>query len=207
MSKVYQLKIQLLHISPTIWRRVLVPSDIDLHSLHFVLFTTMGWQGYHVHQYKIGDSYFGVPHEDDEDFGFSVMDDSLYVLEEIAPVLKFKFKYEYDMGDGWEHKITLEKIMPGEPTQKYPLCIDGENACPPEDCGGIPGFYNFVEAMEHPKHPEHAAMKEWSGGSFDPKKFELDAVNKRLQKVFRQQPKKRKTHQKTTAAALENSKR
>ncbi len=94
-----------------------------------------------------------------------------------------KFIYEYDFGDGWQHEVAAEKILPPDPAFKHPLCLAGANACPPEDCGGMGGYYDLLEILANPKYPEHADVKEWIGGGFDPNEFSLDGVNLVLKRL------------------------
>jgi Plasmid pRiA4b ORF-3-like protein len=96
---------------------------------------------------------------------------------------KVRFTYEYDFGDSWQHEIVLEKTLEPEPKVKYPRCIEGARACPPEDVGGIWGYADFLQAVSDPKHESHRDMKEWIGGKFDPEKFSVEAVNKELRRV------------------------
>ncbi|MGC1717342.1 MAG: plasmid pRiA4b ORF-3 family protein, partial [Isosphaeraceae bacterium] len=93
---------------------------------------------------------------------------------------KPRIVYEYDFGDSWQHEIALEKTQEPDPKVKYPRCVEGARACPPEDVGGSWGYADFLEAMADPKHPEHREMKEWIGRKFDPEKFDLKAVNREL---------------------------
>ncbi len=102
-------------------------------------------------------------------------------LDTIVRGERFKFIYEYDFGDGWEHEILIEKILPPEEGKVYPVCLTGKRACPPEDCGGIWGYADFLEAIQDPKHPEHDEMLEWVDGEFDPVAFDPDEVNAKLQ--------------------------
>lgn len=90
------------------------------------------------------------------------------------------FAYEYDFGDSWQHRIEVEKVLPPEPGVRYPRCLAGKRACPPEDVGGIFGYEEFLQAIRSPKHPEHEAMLEWAGGAFDPEAFDLQGVNEQL---------------------------
>ncbi len=91
--------------------------------------------------------------------------------------------YIYNFGDGWEHSIVVEKILPDDGKLKYLICLDGKNACPPEDCGELGGYYDFLRAIQNPNHPEHDSMIEWAGGEFDPEKFDLEEVNQELKKI------------------------
>ena len=97
--------------------------------------------------------------------------------------------YEYDFGDGWEHEILLEGILLREPKTKYPRCIDGERACPPEDCGGPWGYENMLKILADPEHEEHEQTVTWLGGSYDPARFDLKKIRfdnpaKRWKKAF-----------------------
>jgi Plasmid pRiA4b ORF-3-like protein len=88
--------------------------------------------------------------------------------------------YEYDFGDGWEHVVLLEKVLPPEQGVDYPRCTAGKRACPPEDVGGVWGYESFLETIRDPSHPEHDDMLEWAGGEFDPEQFDLNAANEAL---------------------------
>jgi hypothetical protein len=88
--------------------------------------------------------------------------------------------YVYDFGDGWTHRLTVEKVLAAEPGVGYPRCVSGRRACPPEDVGGPWGYDGFLEAMADPTHPEHEQYREWVGGPFDPAAFDLDEVNEEL---------------------------
>jgi len=93
------------------------------------------------------------------------------------------FIYLYDFGDGWEHRVTIEKALPADPAVKLPQCLDGANACPPEDVGGSPGYEDFLAAIRDPAHEERDAMLEWCGGAFDPTAFDVEAVNETLRRL------------------------
>ena len=93
-------------------------------------------------------------------------------------------KYTYDFGDSWRHTITLEKILEPETGKFYPACIEANRACPPEDCGGIPGYMMFLEAIKDKKHPNHKEMMEWFDGEFDPEMVNLKKINMMLNKLF-----------------------
>jgi hypothetical protein len=176
---IYQIKVTLDESKPPIWRRILVRSDITLGELHDILQAVMGWVDYHLHQFIVERTYYGVPDPDYE--GFLEMHDESHVkLNQIVTGEKFKFRYEYDFGDSWLHNLLVEKVLPPEPGQQVPVCIKGKRACPPEDVGGIWGYYMFLEAIQDPDHPEHEGYLEWVGGEFDPEAFDLDEANEAL---------------------------
>jgi hypothetical protein len=179
---IYRLKITLAEIEPPIWRLVEVP-DCTLGELHAVIQVAMGWQDSHLHQFLLNGNSYGRPSPDD--LGVDVRDEDGIRLSQIFHGRKKpRLIYEYDFGDGWRHEIRLEKVLEPEPKARYPRCVEGERACPPEDCGGPWGYADFLEAMADPEHENYEDMKEWIGGRFDPEKFSLDKVNKQLKQTF-----------------------
>jgi len=182
-SQVYQLKITLLGSQPPIWRRFRVASDMNLAKLHQVIQCVMGWDNSHMHQFKAGKIYYGMTYPDDFDGMPETRDERKTRLQEVVSRPKGKFVYEYDFGDSWEHEVVLEKILPPESGTTYPVCVEGKRACPLEDCGGIWGYADLLDTIEDPNHPEHEDMREWLGGDFDPEKFDVEAVNKKLRRI------------------------
>jgi hypothetical protein len=173
----YQLKITLAYSRPAIWRRVLVPANFTLDRLHQVIQRVMPWTDSHLHQFVVGDTCYGRPDPEFADMGKETLNEKRYTIVDIAPGAKMKFIYEYDFGDGWEHEIVVEKVLPPDAGFKKVICLAGANACPPDDCGGIPGYYEMLEIIANPKHPDHKHMKEWLGGEWDKTQFDLDEVN------------------------------
>lgn len=178
---IYQLRIELLDVEPTIWRRILVPAAIKLNKLHVVLLWTMGWAGGHLHEFIIGHDHYG---ESDPDFDTAprLQRDDRATLATALGARKY-FTYLYDYGDGWEHRVTIEQVLPPDSALKSPLCLEGANACPPEDVGGPPGYADFLEAINDPTHEEHETLLEWCGGSFDPTAFRLEHINAILSEI------------------------
>jgi hypothetical protein len=173
---IYQIKVTLEESKPPIWRRLLVRSDITLGDLHAIIQAAMGWWDYHLHQFIVGETYYGVPDPDYDDY-LEMHDEEEVTLAQVAPREGVKFRYEYDFGDGWLHQVLVEKVLPPEPGQSYPVCVKGRRACPPEDVGGMWGYQDFLEAIQDPNHEEHEEYLEWVGGEFDPEAFDLDGVN------------------------------
>ncbi|MGL6195247.1 MAG: plasmid pRiA4b ORF-3 family protein [Thermoguttaceae bacterium] len=169
----YQLKITLLECKPAIWRKFVVPSNVTLNKLHYIIQSVMGWQNCHMHSFIAGKEYYGISDED--------LPEDEYTLNDIASKKGDKFKYWYDFGDDWMHQIVVENVNYTNPDCPHPICcIAGAGACPPEDCGGIYGFVDFCDAISNPKHPEHKELKSWYGGKYDPLKFDIDAINKKF---------------------------
>ncbi|MDR2450190.1 MAG: plasmid pRiA4b ORF-3 family protein [Candidatus Accumulibacter sp.] len=176
-----QLKIELAWLRPTIWRRIVVPETIRLGKLHEVIQVVMGWSDSHLHEFEIDGERYGIANPD-FGFGDSVRSER---TARLGAVLNGKktFRYVYDFGDDWEHRIKVEKTLPPDVERKTALCLAGANACPPDDVGGPPGYENFIEAIADPDHPEHEEMLDWVGGSFNPAAFDLERINALLGKI------------------------
>lgn len=182
-KKIYQLKISLRGITPPIWRRIHVPSDVRLSMLHPILQVVMGWTNSHMHQFKMGKTYYGETYPDDMDGMPETRDERKTKLAEVVSRPRAKFVYEYDFGDSWEHEIALEKILPAEAGVRYPLCLAGQRACPPEDCGGVWGYGDLLDALQDEEHPDREELLEWLGEGFDPEAFHLAQVNAMLKQI------------------------
>ena len=173
---VYQLKITLRDIKPPVWRRVQV-KDCTLNQLHDIIQTCMGWDGYHLHSFEIGGEQYSEP---DPDGMMETEDERKVKLSQIVAGGIKKFTYTYDFGDNWDHVVQVEKTLEAEAGVRYPRCIAGKRACPPEDCGGPWGYAEFLEAVSNPKQERHEELLEWAGGEFDPESFDTEAVNEEL---------------------------
>ena len=176
LRSTYQLKVTLVDSKPPIWRRVLVQNNIALDKLHLVLQILMGWTNSHLHQFIFDGVFYGIQ---DNDFGvdMDVENEEKYKLNQLLKFEKDMLKYKYDFGDGWEHKILLEKIVPFEKNNKLPLCIKGKRACPPEDCGGVWGYEELLHTLSNKKDPEYDSMLEWLGGEFNSETFDIEETN------------------------------
>jgi Plasmid pRiA4b ORF-3-like protein len=181
---IYRFRITLAGIEPAIWRLVEVP-DCTLGELHEVLQVVMGWEDCHLHQFIVRGEYYGPLDPEDLFWDMKKGDEEEISISQVARMgRKVRFTYEYDFGDSWEHEIVLEKTLEPQPKVKYPRCLEGEHACPPEDVGGIWGYAEFLEAIADPKHKHHDDQVEWIGGKFDPEMFSVDEVNKELRRHF-----------------------
>jgi hypothetical protein len=181
-QNIYQIKVTLLGTKPPIWRRLLVPASMTLAKLHDVLQTAMGWAGGHMHEFRTADRHFGIPDPEDRSMGMQVENERSIRLSSVLRSAGAKLIYTYDFGDNWEHAVVLEKLLPAQLSLdlEYPTCIDGKLACPPDDCGGIPGYYELIEALADPEHDRHEEISEWISDGFDPKAFSVENVNRML---------------------------
>ena len=146
---IHQIKITLDRIRPPIWRRVQVAGDTTFAMLHDIIQVTMGWRDCHLHEFNVAGRRVG-PHIEDDFYGGSTFDEMDVRLCDVIRREKARLKYTYDFGDGWEHTLSVEKILPPEMGVEYPICLKGKRACPPEDCGGPWGYAGLLEAQEHP---------------------------------------------------------
>jgi len=160
----YQFKITLQHIDPPIWRRIQVPEDYTFWDLHVAIQDAMGWCDCHLHAFRIGKgrgdrTEIGVPASGFDDA--EVLPGWEIPIRDYCKSLDTSFSYLYDFGDGWEHEVVLEDVSALKHGTKYPICVDGERACPPEDCGGIPGYIHLLEVLDDKSNSEYASMVDW----------------------------------------------
>ncbi len=179
-TRIFGIEIVLADVVPVVRRVVEVPGEVSLAVLHEVVQEAMGWEHAHLHEFEIGDARYGMP---DSDWDSEVADESKTKLFRLVGAGD-RFGYVYDFGDGWEHVLTVESITVPQSGVRYPRCVAGAGACPPEDVGGVFGYEQFLEALTDPAHPEHADRVEWWGSDhFDPAHVDLEAINRALQRL------------------------
>ena len=182
--RTYQLRVALSGAKPPIWRRFLVSPTMPLSELHEVLQIVMGWEDCHLHHFRQGERCYEPPSPWEDGFGPASVDSRTVRIGQLLRKPKDWIAYLYDFGDSWRHRVTLQKILPFDPSVRLPVCIAGKRACPPEDCGGLWGYYEMLEALGAPGHEQHEDMVDWIG-SFDPDDFHLDDVNVQLRARWR----------------------
>jgi hypothetical protein len=186
LREIYQLKIELKGIRPPIWRRFLASNVMSLEDFHHTLQIVMGWTNSHLHQFIVGNERYGAIDPDfDMDWDDSLQDEKKFKLKEILKNEGESIFYEYDFGDGWEHKLTLEKILPFTTGMSLPSCLKGRRGCPPEDVGGPWGYSDFLEKWIDDNNPEHEEIREWVGDHFYPEEFSEVDVNEVLGEAFK----------------------
>ncbi|MBM3790946.1 MAG: plasmid pRiA4b ORF-3 family protein, partial [Acidobacteria bacterium] len=168
-----QFRVALKGIEPEVWRRIVVPAKYSFWDLHVAIQDAMGWLDSHLHAFRIqnpetGESdQVGIPYD-------SFEDDEQFLPGWEVPIVQYfrapgdRADYEYDFGDGWDHEVVLEEIASRIPRKRYPICLDGARACPPEDCGGVYGYKEMLAVLGDPAHEEHDSMVEWVGGKYNP---------------------------------------
>jgi hypothetical protein len=179
--RTYQLKVTLMEAAPPIWRRLSVPGDTTLAELDRVIQAAMGWTNSHLHTFTVGGVLYAEPSPEWE---VDVRDERPVRLADVAREEGEAFVYEYDLGDSWRHQVLVEAVIveAGEP--RGPRCLGGERACPPEDSGGIDGYYETLRTLRDPDDDEHQRTRVWvesmTGGPFDPNGFDLEAANESI---------------------------
>ncbi|WP_435206022.1 plasmid pRiA4b ORF-3 family protein [Micromonospora sp. bgisy143] len=166
--QIFQLKMSLAGVRPPIWRRVLVPAGYTLDRLHRVAQHAMGWRDCHLHSFEIDAVAYGEPDPD----GALAVHDELDVRLDAVLGKGTRFSYTYDFGDWWEHDLVVEDALAADQDERYPLCLDGAGACPPEGIGGPLGYQALLAALTDPTHPERALLSGWVTDGFDPAFFD-----------------------------------
>jgi hypothetical protein len=196
-APVFELKVTLRGVRPPIWRRIRVGGHHTLAEFHEILQDVIGWTNAHLHQFEIAGRYFVPKEAEDEELDIEGEDESAITLAEAVRRAGKSFRYDYDFGDGWEHTIQVEKVLPADAKPSVPVCIAGARGCPPEDCGGPYGYQELLEALRDPNNPQHGEMCEWiadpygSEARFNPEAFSTEAVNESLRRLAKRKTKQR----------------
>jgi hypothetical protein len=183
-ERIYQFKITLRDIAPPIWRRIQV-RDGTLDRLHVHIQTALGWTNSHLHHFKFSGKHYADPWLLREDFGESGYGDS--TVTRLSAVLprsgeRFTFEYEYDFGDCWRHEVLFEGCLRAAPGQRYPLCVEGARACPPEDSGGAFGYQEYIATIPKPEDEEYDDYVLLNGSGFDPEAFDAEKASRRMRR-------------------------
>lgn len=180
-TEIATMRIELMHSDPPIWRMVEVPTSITLKVLHDIVQAAMGWLDYHLWEMVIDGQTYSLPM--DEDWGTAPPKvASRKRLRDVLAPGTTRIDYVYDFGDNWEHSLIISDVRAGDPGTAYPRFIAGQRNCPPEDCGGIPGFYEMLEAKADPEHPDHADVTEWLD-DYDPNELDVFPINGLLGRI------------------------
>jgi len=160
VNEICTMRIELCGSDPLIWRQVEVPTSMTLKAMHEVIQAALGWFDYHLWEFTVGERRYGLPM--DEDSGTEPRVEAVKVrLRDVLAPGKTIMTYVYDFGDDWQHRLILTNIRQGDPDTEYPRFVAGERGAPPEDCGGLPGFYEKLEILADPSHPDHDELKGW----------------------------------------------
>ena len=169
------IKVTLNDIRPAIWRRLRVPDSMNLGQLSQLIQVAMGWDGGHLHLFEIGGQQYSDPSMIDEG-----EDEARVTVKKLMRDGISRFGYTYDFGDSWDHVVLIEKKAPPPGSPTAPACVAGARACPPEDCGGAPGYDELIAALAEPDTPANRELLESAGEDFDPEYFSPAEINARL---------------------------
>jgi hypothetical protein len=181
IEPVLQFLVILAETDPPVWRRIQVPGSYTFWDLHVAIQDSMGWLDYHLHEFRVWNPAkrkiedVGIP--DDEGIGQPHRAGWDVPVLPVVQDSDLPMLYSYDFGDNWRHVVMFETYAMAEPATRYPRCVSGARKCPPEDCGGVGGFENFLEAIRNKRHPEHKSYLEWVGGSYNPEEFDPTEVH------------------------------
>ncbi len=178
---VYELDVRLRYIEPAIWRRFTVPGTLTLSQLHRAVQAVMGWAGYHLYCWTIDGAMYGEPGNGELEW----LNARRTRLEDVLHGPGQRVHYEYDLGDSWEHDVTVPAIRERAPGEAVPRCLGGERACPPEDAGGVPGYYELIEVLTNPAHPEYEERVEWVGDTWLAEAFSKEQADRELMATAR----------------------
>jgi hypothetical protein len=179
-QEIYRLRITLGVEPHLVWRELQVSDDTTLAELHWILQCSFSWTNSHLHQFQIAEETYSDPRFGLDEPDFPVRDERRRTLRQVVRSKEREFGYEYDFGDGWRHRIEVTEILPADKTQISPVCLGGERAGPPEDCGGFGGYANLLYVLSHPKANEYEETREWVGEGYEPERCDLAAINWQL---------------------------
>jgi hypothetical protein len=183
-EQIATVRIELADTEPLIWREVEVATSISLKTLHAVIQAVFRWQSYHLWEFSLDKRRYGPP--SDEDWGDEPLVDASKVrLADLLGPRRTKIDYLYDFGDSWEHRLIVSNVRAADPDSSYPRYVRGERNGPPEDCGGLPGFYDKLEAAADPRHLDHAEIKEWLG-DYEPDTIDEASIQRALGRITNQ---------------------
>jgi hypothetical protein len=176
------LRIEIEQIEPLIWRRVAVRTSMNLKGLHKIIQAAIGWLDYHLWAFTADERSYGIPIPDDPDWNGRINNAASTKLSALLTTGVTEFAYMYDFGDDWQHRIIVEAIEPAEAGESYPRFLGGERRCPPEDCGGPPGYFEFIESIAKRGKKANEAL-EWYGGPYDPDDIDEQQIKIDLKRI------------------------
>jgi hypothetical protein len=184
------LRLEIAYIEPLIWRRIAVRSSMNLKALHKIIQAAMGWLDYHLWEFTTDERRYGILIPDDPDWNRRINNATSTKLSTLLATGVTQFGYMYDFGDNWEHRIIVEDIKPAVAGEPYPSFLGGERRCPPEDCGGPPGYFEFIESIASKRGKKAKEALEWYGGPYDPEDIDEQNIATAFERLAKPQPAK-----------------
>ena len=177
------LRIEIEDISPLIWRRISVRTSINLDKLHEVIQLTMGWHNSHLWMFTAHDRNYSILIPNDDMWNERISDATKTKLSALLTSGTGEINYVYDFGDNWQHRIIVESVKAAEAEKPYPQFVGGERRCPPKDCGGVPGYYDFLKKIASKQGKKRKAALDWYGGPYDPNDIDERQIAVALKRV------------------------
>jgi len=177
-SKFFRLFVVLEGSNPPVWRRIVVNGGTPLISIHCALQTCFGWSNEHLYMFydeilDYAPFEFDIPDAEDSN-SLAIYN----ILNQIGETIY----YEYDFGNKWVHKITLEAFVDLENFNTIPFCISGERCGPPENCGGIEDYQNILKIIADKKHKDYRETRAKIGRGWNPDRINFNKINRLLKK-------------------------
>jgi hypothetical protein len=182
-QSIHQLHVALLDVTPVIRRRLWIPGNLKISKLDRVKQEAFGWTNSHLHEFRIAGDRYGMTEIESIDGDEDLKSDKKITVAKVLPDSVKEFEYEYDFGDGWRHRVVVEGTMAATRYNDWPLCLSGENACPPEGIGDPGGFEDFMQSMADHEEDDHFENWNWHSGPFVPKGFDVNTINTRIRKL------------------------
>ncbi|ACB75204.1 plasmid pRiA4b ORF-3 family protein [Opitutus terrae] len=179
-ERVFVLRLSVVGTIPAVWRRLVVRESMWLSRLHDSIQVAFDWFDYQTHAFNVENLRFGNPLKREE---LSIEDDRDVTLADLDLEHHERFTYGYHFSEGWQVEIHVEKIEPPQKNVHYPVCIAGERAGPPEDCGGLEAFHDMLACIKEPDTELGREWVEWLGPDYNPDLCDLDKINKALRKL------------------------
>jgi len=179
-GRVLSLRLVVLGTQPRVWRRLLVRDTMWLSRLHDSVQIAFDWFDYQTHAFLLDDLKFGNPVKRDD---LNIEDDRDVTLGDLNLANRDKMVYEYHIGESWRVEVRVEKATAAGKGVQYPLCVAGERAGPPEDCGSLEAFHDMLACLKEPASELGREWLNWLGPEYDPSVCDLDKVNRALRKL------------------------
>lgn len=180
LERVFTLRLSIVGTTPPVWRRLVVRESMWLSRLHDSIQVVFDWFDYQTHAFNLDDLRFGNPLKRET---LSIEDDRDVTLADLDLEHRERFTYGYHFGDGWQVEIKVEKMGKVAKGVSYPACTAGEQAGPPEDCGGLEAYHDMLACIKEPQTDLGREWLEWLGPDYDPDVCDLDKINKSLKKL------------------------
>jgi hypothetical protein len=188
-EEVAVLRIELEGVEPLIWRRVAVRTTMTLTDVHRVIQAAMGWLDSHLWHFEAGGRRYSMQVPSEPEWNERYEDAGRITLSTLLASGVRRMEYAYDMGDFWEHSVIVEKASAPLPDVRYPQFLGGERRCPPEDCGGPHGYYEFLKNMSSKRRQTRDDALRWYGGAYDPNDIDQRRVITGLRRIARDRAK------------------